>query len=394
MEGTLVMSIQEKSEDKADVYGAEMQAYLRAGEEKAMALGNRGPIRFDAEGKLAADILDAYWRCGFYVFEGVYDATELAELEADLKAEVLDRLPVEEGAFLDAKSRPAIGVDCEAPTLFWAKPLGDPFGGSDLANGRHPVKMAEPVPDQSAPKDIVYLILGSLQFSEACLRAYGHPDLLAVAAAINGEDFVPFTDALFIKEPGLGASVAWHQDGVTHWDSSDWDEGIHGFNFQVQLYRTTPANCLWVVPGTHKQGRIDIKQAVADNRGKDTLPDAVPLICEPGGVTVVNRQMLHGSFANTSPDMRLSLTIGFHRHKSVVGQIGALSMRGQGAYDEKRIFERSSVIQVAIDARHQHRPNEAPFAYQPFVGKEDAFRFNDETRERVIRDYNTKDLAI
>ena len=55
-------------------YGAEeaaMQAYLRDGEERAFALGNRGPIRFDRDGRLAPDILEAYWRCGFYVFEGV-----------------------------------------------------------------------------------------------------------------------------------------------------------------------------------------------------------------------------------------------------------------------------------------------------------------------------------
>ena len=42
------------------------------------------------------------------------------------------------------------------------KPLADPFGGTDLANGRHPVKMMEPVPAPDAPKEVVYLILGSL----------------------------------------------------------------------------------------------------------------------------------------------------------------------------------------------------------------------------------------
>ena len=62
---------------------------------------------------------------------------------------------------------------------------------------------------------------------------YGHPELLAVAAAVNGEDFAPFNEALFFKEPGLGASVAWHRDGVTHWDRDDWDVGdsrlqLHG----------------------------------------------------------------------------------------------------------------------------------------------------------------------
>ena len=38
---------------------------------------------------------------------------------------------------------------------------------------------------------------------------YGHPDLLAVSAAVNGPDFVPYTDGY--QGPGLGASVAWHR---------------------------------------------------------------------------------------------------------------------------------------------------------------------------------------
>jgi len=219
-------------------YGPEhaaMQVYLREGETRAYALGNRGPIRFDGRGRLAPEILAAYRRCGFYVLEGVLQQEELVDIAADVDA-ILDRLPREKGALEDRHGRPALGAGCTAPTLFWSKPLGDPFGGTALAGGRHPVKMYEPTAAADAPKEVVYLILGALQFSAACLRAYGHPGLLAVAAAINGDDFVPFNEALFIKAPGLGASVAWHQDGVTHWQSADWDEGTHGFNFMGQLY--------------------------------------------------------------------------------------------------------------------------------------------------------------
>ena len=150
-------------------YGSEesaMRAYLRDGERRALALGNRGPIRFTADGKLHPDILAAYWRCGFYVFEDVLGREELADIEADLQ-DILDRLPSERGSPVDRRGRPALGADCEAPTLFWSKPLGDPFGGTALANGRHPVKMFEPTPAADAPKEVVYLILGSLQFSAA-----------------------------------------------------------------------------------------------------------------------------------------------------------------------------------------------------------------------------------
>ena len=47
-----------------DSEAAAMQAYLAEGERKAFRLGNRGPIRFDANGRLTQDILDAYWRVG------------------------------------------------------------------------------------------------------------------------------------------------------------------------------------------------------------------------------------------------------------------------------------------------------------------------------------------
>ncbi|QQS12827.1 MAG: hypothetical protein IPK81_00555 [Rhodospirillales bacterium] len=49
---------------------------------------------------------------------------------------------------------------------------------------------------------------------------------------------------------------------------------------------------------------------------------------------------------------------------------------------------------MAIDARHQDRPRETRFRYVPFAALEDEYRFTPETRERVIRDYYIKDLAI
>lgn len=373
---------------------ARMTDYLAAGEARARAIGNKGPIRFDGEGRLHPDIVSAYWRHGFYIFEGLVSAAETAELRADAMT-MLERAPVGPGAPLDAKGRPALGRDYAREPYTFIKPLSDPWGGTDKLGGRHPTKMAEAVADRDAPDHVVFLMYGMCMAMPSGLRVYGHPHLLAVAEAINGRDFVPFNDAIFVKQPGVGGSVSWHQDGVTHWGRPTWDEGSHGFNFQVQLYPTTAANCLWVVPGTHKRGRIDIKKLVADNGGDDRLPDAVPLLCAPGDVTIVNRQCLHGSFANSSPDIRISLTFGFHRRRSVIGEKAALSMASQGAtYDEKRVFERSAVIQVAIDARRQRFPHETPFRYQPFAGREAEFRFTPDTEARVIRDYNTKDLAI
>ncbi len=52
-------------------HAADMAEYMREGERLVREIGNRGPIRLDVNGTLHPDILDAYWKHGFYVFEGV-----------------------------------------------------------------------------------------------------------------------------------------------------------------------------------------------------------------------------------------------------------------------------------------------------------------------------------
>jgi hypothetical protein len=364
---------------------------LRGGTERAAALGNRGPIRFTPAGDLHPEIVEAYRRCGFYVFEGALRPEELADIEHDLH-DIIARLPTEKGAALDTQGRPALGVECRGPNLQWARPLSDPWGGTAAANGRHPVKMHEPVAAANLPAEVVFLILGSLQFSEASLRVYGHPGLLGVAAAINGPDFAPFNEALWIKEPGKGASVAWHQDGTTHWDSPEWDEDIHGFNFMGQLYGCTAANGVWVVPGSHKWGKIDIAKTVAE-AGTERLPEAVPIVCAPGDVAMTNRQTLHGSFANTSPNWRVTVNFGFHRRKSVLGVKAGGIHNAVATYDADRIRRRASLIGYGIDARRQRFPDETPFSYQPHRDERLSYRW-DEAAKAAIKDYNLYDLSI
>ena len=375
-------------------YGSEksaMQAYLRDGERRAAELGNRGSIRFMPSGELHPDIVEAYWRCGFYIFEGVLKADRAGRHRARSFGHPGSPARRARRA-LDVKGRPALGADGTAPNLLWSKPLGDPFGGTKLANGRHPVKMFEPRAAADAPKEVVYLILGSLQFSEAALRVYGHPQLLAVAAAINGPDFTPFNETLFIKEPGRGASVAWHQDGTTHWDSPQWDQGVHGFNFMGQLYGCTAANGVWVVPGSHKAGKIDIASLVA-KAGSERLVDAVPMICKPGDVAITNRQALHGSFANTSRDWRVTVNFGFHRRKSVLGVQGGGVHNAAAIYDADRIRERARLIGYGIDARRQRFPDETPYVYKPHVEAGLTYRWDDKAKAG-IKDYNLLDLSI
>ena len=368
-----------------------MRDYLLAGQEAALAMDNRGPVEFDASGKLAQHILDAYSKYGFYVFTEVLTEEECEDIEADMVA-LKASFPVAPDSGVDAEGRPALGSDSLTPHLVWSKPLGDPLGGTQLANGRHQVKMFEPEATPDMPLASPFILLGSLRFSDACLRTYAHPELLRVAEAINGTDFAPFNEALFIKEPGIGAAVSWHQDGVTHWDSPDFDENIHGFNFMAQLYGSTAVNGVWVLPGSHKQGKIDIKDLVSSSQS-ERIEGAVPLVCDRGDVVICNRQALHGSFPNSGFEPRLTVNFGFHKRSSVLGVKGGGIHSDAQVFDDEIIARRSRVLGYAIAARKERFPKETAYEYTPFTEQSLSFVWDGAARAD-IHDYNRDDLSI
>src|SRR3954462_14596218 len=143
---------------------AAMVHYRRDGEARAAALGNRGPIRFTAEGALDPAIIEAYDRTGFYIFEGVLSRDELEDIERDVIA-MLDNAPVTKGAPLDRHGRPALGADGRDRRGGGVKPLPAPVGGTKAVNGRPPAKMIEPEAPDGAPDLVLQIVLGSLQFS-------------------------------------------------------------------------------------------------------------------------------------------------------------------------------------------------------------------------------------
>jgi ectoine hydroxylase-related dioxygenase (phytanoyl-CoA dioxygenase family) len=389
-----VIDISESIEACAKHYGEQadaMRSYLLDGQAAALALPNRGSLRFTESGTLTEAIRAAYSEYGFYVFENVLSAEELDDIKADLDT-MRAQFPTGPESQVNAAGEPALGADAKALTLVWSKPLGDPLGGTELANGRHQVKMFEPEADAEAPPAAPFILLGSLQFSDACLRTYAHPELLKVTESINGPDFAPFNEALFIKEPGIGAAVSWHQDGVTHWDSPDFDEDIHGFNFMAQVYGSTAVNGVWVLPGTHKQGKLDIK-ALVEESGSERLEGAVPIVCNPGDVVMCNRQLLHGSFPNCGFEPRITVNFGFHKRSSVLGVMGGGIHSDAQVFDEEIVNRRSRAIGYAIDARKQRFPDETPYHYQPLLAAANDYRW-DESARADLKDYNLDDLSI
>ena len=65
----------------------QMKDYLIQGQKKALALPNRGPIRFDQNGDIHPDILKTYSKYGFYIFENALGEEELSDLKYDKRNE-------------------------------------------------------------------------------------------------------------------------------------------------------------------------------------------------------------------------------------------------------------------------------------------------------------------
>ena len=263
------------------------RAILAEGHAAALALDNRGPLVTTEAG--LAHIAAKFEEHGFYVLQGAIGREELDDLRQDIGA-LIDRAPAEKDSELDKHGRPA-----EKAGWNLQRPLSDPNGGRGRSEARG---MREYTPDADAPASVVMSLQSYLPHSEAALRLYAHPGMLALAAAVNGPDFCPFSESIQIKFPRLGPAVTWHQDGTTHWDK---EHPEHGFNFMCQLYTSTAENGVWAVPKTHRQGKIDIIELVQQHG--DRLPGAVPMVMEPGDVCIANRNVLHGSFPNVSPDL-------------------------------------------------------------------------------------------
>jgi hypothetical protein len=371
-----------------------MNDYFSNGEVQAYTLPNRGPLKFTDDGELHPDILDAYWRYGFYVFEGVISSDEVGHLVADFES-MMARAPTHQGSEFDAQGRPSIDLEFESTKFRFAKPLSDPMGATDRTGGRYPVKMTEFEAPSDGPEEVLLTIGGSMQIMESNLRLYGHPKLLRVAESINGPDFAPFKEAVWVKPAHYGAAVSWHQDGTTHWENPNLDAGTHGFNFMAQLYPTNPMNALWIIPESHDKGKADIKKLIMENGGSDKLPGAVPLLCAAGDIAICSRQMLHCSFPNTSDQTRVTFVFGFHRRASVQGVQGwDVQSEKSFFYDDARIHGRSKIIQLAIDARQQSYPHETPYVYLPMVQEAESLRWSQQTRETVLKNYNQLDLGI
>ena len=114
-----------------------MAAYQEEGLHIAAQIGNRGPIRLTDDGRLHPDILAAHWRQGFYVFEGLIDGDELAELRRDAN-EMLERAPVGPDGGRGCAGAPGAGARLRPPAVSLRQASGRSLGRHRAARWTSP----------------------------------------------------------------------------------------------------------------------------------------------------------------------------------------------------------------------------------------------------------------
>lgn len=121
-----------------------------------------------------------------------------------------------------------------------------------------------------------------------------------------------FFDQLLVKEPGLRASIAWHQDLMTFPLT-----GEQVVSLWVPFDRATPDNgVVSYAKGSHRWDALFTDRNYADSVGDAEVPDpstfdTLQWDVEPGDVVAHHPLTLHGSRGNRSDVRRRALSVRY-----------------------------------------------------------------------------------
>lgn len=150
------------------------------------------------------------------------------------------------------------------------------------------------------------------QYSAAWLGAFMHPGLLGPARAVLGSgDVVLHHSKLFQKPSERGAPFPMHQDWT--YFPTERDSMVAAI---IHVSRATDEmGCVRVVPGSHTLGRMDNTSGQEANAylAEHPIETATPCEAEPGDVLFFSYFTLHGSMPNTSTETRKTVLIQLYR---------------------------------------------------------------------------------
>jgi len=165
-----------------------------------------------------------------------------------------------------------------------------------------------------------------------------HPRLVDMVEDVIGPDILCWNAIFWIKEPGAGSFVGWHQD-ITYWGLDNREL----VTVWVALSEASEdAGCMSVLPGSHHQTLNHDETYDADNlltRGQhitDIDPaDTVAMPLRAGQASFHNVATAHGSGPNHANDRRIGLSLHYmptHTRQTVADWDSAALVRGEDRY--------------------------------------------------------------
>ncbi len=142
------------------------------------------------------------------------------------------------------------------------------------------------------------------------------PAILDAVEGVLGPNLLVWSVELFIKEPGDGNIVSWHQD-ITYWGMGETDEEVTAWLALSDV--SVEAGCMRFIPGSHKGGIVDHHDTFSDSnllsRGQEIAAVdeamAVPGPLNPGEMSLHHGRCFHASAPNRSQDRRIGVAIRY-----------------------------------------------------------------------------------
>ena len=144
-----------------------------------------------------------------------------------------------------------------------------------------------------------------------------HPRILDAVQGVLGPDIMLYSVEFLIKEPRTRAVVTMHQD-LTYWGMGEID-GLTTAWLALSP-ATRDSGCMDVVRASHKNPILPHEDTFApDNllsRGQEIRvavrdEDKVPVVLQPGEISLHHGLTIHGSGANSSDDRRIGVVIRY-----------------------------------------------------------------------------------
>ncbi len=143
-----------------------------------------------------------------------------------------------------------------------------------------------------------------------------HAKVLDAVEGVLGPNVMVWGSSLFIKDPGEGTYVSWHQDS-TYWGLSEPDVVTAWIALSAA---TVASGCMKMMPGTHKWQQLAHVDTLDDKnlltRGQEIAvdvndDDGVLVELQPGHMSLHDVRTVHASDPNRSTDRRIGVAVRY-----------------------------------------------------------------------------------